>query len=74
MSATLDVVIVTHNSCKVLSTCLDNLNNSHIHSIYIIDNASSDSINDLTIQSSVANKITLIKNPNKKTIIRQHSH
>jgi GT2 family glycosyltransferase len=64
MSATLDVVIVTHNSCKVLSTCLDNLNNSHIHSIYIIDNASSDSINDLTIQSSVANKITLIKNPN----------
>jgi GT2 family glycosyltransferase len=60
----IDVIIVTYNSTKILSKCLDKLDGVLIKKIYIVDNASTDQIEELLKLSSIRDKITLIKNKN----------
>ena len=61
-ASSIDVIIVTYNSTKVLNNCLNKLNNFLIKSIYIVDNASTDSIDEIVNSSPLKGKISLIKN------------
>jgi GT2 family glycosyltransferase len=58
--ASIDVIIVTYNSAKILSKCLDKLNGASIKKVYIVDNSSTDQIEELLKLSSVKDKIILI--------------
>jgi len=60
--SSVDVIIVTYNSTKIIDKCLDKLDNLFIKNIYIVDNASTDPIEELLDRSIVKAKILLIKN------------